>query len=154
MVKMTFSVPGARKPEHMIYDSNCSALKEVEACDDTWFKGVGMCVDAFHLRTKHKASDLFCRTRCDPKHYPELINPDGSWYFNSLIAKQTNVWLGGYHSIVWEMLPVKFNFFLDEMIMRHNWALVLKMEKAGQAPCNAPLLVIPLLLCQILDLSL
>jgi hypothetical protein len=138
MVKKTFSVPGARKPKHMIYNSNCNALKEVEALDDTWFEGIGMCVDVFHLRTKHKASDLFCYTQCDPKRYPELINPDGSWYFNSLIAKQTNIWLGSYHSIVREMLPVKFNFFLDEMIMRRNWALVLKMEKAGQALCNAP----------------
>jgi hypothetical protein len=62
MVKKTFSVPGARKPEHLIYNSNCNALKEVESRHDTWFIGVGMCVDAFHLRTKHKASDKFCRT--------------------------------------------------------------------------------------------
>jgi hypothetical protein len=132
MVKKTFSVPGARKPEHLIYDSNCNALKEVEARNDDWFVGVGMCVDAFHLRTKHKATDTFCRTRCDPKHYPELINPDGSWYFNSSIAEQTNVWLGGYHAIVREMLPVKFNFFLDEMVMRRNRALAEKMTKTGQ----------------------
>jgi hypothetical protein len=138
MVKKTFSVPGARKPEHLIYDSNCNALREVEARGDVWFDGVGMCVDAFHLRTKHKASDLFCHTRCDPKHYPELINPDGSWYFNSLIAEQTNVWLGGYHAIVREMLPVKFNFFLDEMVMRRNRALVSKMERTGHAPHHAP----------------
>jgi hypothetical protein len=31
MVKKTFLVPGARKPEHLIYDSNCNALKEVES---------------------------------------------------------------------------------------------------------------------------
>jgi hypothetical protein len=97
-----------------------------------------MCVDTFHLCTKHKASDEFCRTRCDPKHYPKLLRPDGSWYFNSSIAEQTNVWLGGYHAIVQEMLPVKFNFFLDEMVMRHNRALVAKMEKSGQAPRCAP----------------
>jgi hypothetical protein len=116
MVKKTFSVPGARKPEHLIYDSNCNALKEVEAHCDAWFTSVGMCVDIFHLRTKHKV----CWTCCDPKHYPELINPDGSWYFNSSIAEQTNVWLGGYHAIVQEMAPVKYNFFLDEMVMQRN----------------------------------
>jgi hypothetical protein len=33
---------------------------------------------------------------------------------------------------------VKFNFFLDEMVMRHNRALVAKMEKSGQALCCAP----------------
>lgn len=62
MVKKTFSVPGSRKPEHLIYDSNCLALKEVNARLDSWFTGVGMCVGTFHLRTKHKASDMFCRT--------------------------------------------------------------------------------------------
>jgi hypothetical protein len=46
MVKKTFSVPGARKPEHLIYDSDCNALKEVEARHDDWFVGVGMCMDA------------------------------------------------------------------------------------------------------------
>ena len=97
-----------------------------------------MCVDAFHLCTKHKASDEFCRMQCDPKHYPKLINPDGSWYFNSSIAEQTNVWLGSYHAIVREMLPVKYNFFLDELVMRCNRALVAKMEKAGDAPRRAP----------------
>lgn len=97
-----------------------------------------MCVDAFHLRTKHKASDTFCRTRCDPKHYPELIKSDGAWYFNTSIAEQTNVWMGGYHAIVREMLPTKYNFFLDEMVMRRNRVLVGKMEKAGEAPSRAP----------------
>ena len=40
MVKNTFSVPGARKPDHLIYDNNCNALKEVESCQDTWCVGV------------------------------------------------------------------------------------------------------------------
>lgn len=116
-VKVTFSVPGARKPQHLIYDSNCNALKEVEAQKNTYFSDMGMCVDAFHLRTKHNINDTFYRERCDPKNYPELLNVDGSWYFNTSIAEQTNIWLGGYHAIVREMLPVKYNFFLDEMIM-------------------------------------
>ena len=36
------------------------------------------------------------------------------------------------------MLPVKFNFFLDEMAMQRNKALVVKMEKAGEDPHCAP----------------
>ena len=63
---------------------------------------------------------------------------DGSWYFNSSIAEQTNVWLGSYHAIVQEMVPVKFNFFLDEMVMRRNRALVAKMERDRKAPHCAP----------------
>ena len=102
------------------------------------FVGVRMCVEAFYLWTKHKAIDTFCCTQCDPKNYPDLINPDGSWYFNSSIAEQMNVWLGGYHAIVWEMLLVKYNFFLDEMIACHNQALVLKMKMDRLVPQHAP----------------
>jgi hypothetical protein len=40
-----------------------------------------------------------------------------AWFFISSIAKQTNVWLGSYHSICREMLVDKYNFFLDEMIV-------------------------------------
>ena len=138
MVKKMFSVPGSHKPEHLIYNSNCNALKEVESWGDRWFVGVRMCVEAFYLWTKHKATDTFCSTQCDPKNYPDLINPDGSWYFNSSIAEQMNVWLGGYHAIVWEMLLVKFNFFLGEMIACHNQPLVLKMKMDRLVPQHAP----------------
>ncbi|KAF8222056.1 hypothetical protein L208DRAFT_1324528, partial [Tricholoma matsutake] len=44
-------------------------------------------------------------------------------YFNLLIAEQTNVWLGGYHSICCKMVIDKYHFFLDEMIMRRNLTL-------------------------------
>jgi len=39
-------------------------------------------------------------------------------FFNASIAEQTNVWLEGYHSMCWEMHVDKYNYFLDEMIMR------------------------------------
>ncbi|KAG1752713.1 uncharacterized protein EDB91DRAFT_1234687 [Suillus paluster] len=138
MVKTTFSLPGAQKPEHIMYDSNCNALHEVQSRNDTWFDNVGVCVDAFHFRTKHKEGDTFCQTRCNPAHYPELLNADGSWFFNSSITEQANVWLGGYHNIVREMLPDKYNFFLDEMVMRRNRALIKAMEDRGQFPWYSP----------------
>ncbi|KAG1838382.1 hypothetical protein DFJ58DRAFT_733873 [Suillus subalutaceus] len=87
MVKTMFSLPGAQKPEHIMYDSNCNALREVQSRNDTWFDNVGMCVNAFHFQTKHKEGDDFCQTRCNPAHYPELLNADGSWFFNSSIAE-------------------------------------------------------------------
>ncbi|KAG2751907.1 hypothetical protein P692DRAFT_20871831 [Suillus brevipes Sb2] len=112
MVEKMFSLPHARKPQHMIYDSNCNVLREVESCKITFFEGMGMCVDAFHHKTKHKASDVFCRERCDMRAYPELVDEDGKYYFNSSIAEQTNVWFGGFHNICREMTPVKYDFFL------------------------------------------
>jgi hypothetical protein len=139
MIKTTFSVPGAQKPEHVMYDSNCNALREVQSCQDRWFDDVGMCVDAFHYRTKHKEGDHFCQTRCNPADYPELLNADGSWYFNSSIAEQVNVWLGGYHNIIREMLPDKYDFFLDEMVMRRNRALIQRMEETGKFPAYSPM---------------
>lgn len=83
-------------------------------------------------------NDTFCCNRCDPKHFPALLNADGSWYFNTSIAEQTNVWLGGYHAIVREMLPVKYNLFLDEMILCRNRDLVATMIVANEAPKHAP----------------
>ncbi|KAG1731337.1 uncharacterized protein EDB91DRAFT_1085097 [Suillus paluster] len=69
-----FSLPHARKPQHLIYDSNCNALREVESRKIKFFEGMGMCVDAFHHKTKHKASDTFCQQHCDMKAYPELLD--------------------------------------------------------------------------------
>ncbi|KAE9388674.1 hypothetical protein BT96DRAFT_835922, partial [Gymnopus androsaceus JB14] len=50
------------------------------------------------------------------------------WFFNSSIAEQNNVWLGGYSSIVREMGSVKYNFFLDEMIRCKNKLILSKLQ--------------------------
>jgi hypothetical protein len=138
MVEKMFSLPRARKPQHLIYDSNCNALREVESRKIAFFEGMGMCVDAFHHKTKHKASDLFCRERCDMKAYPELLDDDGKYYFNSSIAEQTNVWFGSFHNICREMTPVKYDFFLDEMILRRNRMTVATLRIQGRLPHHPP----------------
>src|SRR5262245_50635748 len=139
MVKRAMSVPGAQKPEHMIYDSNCDAKKQVLARNDTWFDDVGMCVDAWHFKCKHAKSDTFCQTHCNPANYPELMSEDGKgWFFNTSIAEQTNVWLGGYLSICREMLKVKYNFFLDEMVRLRNTEVVRRLEGQGHFPRCSP----------------
>jgi hypothetical protein len=69
--------------------------------------------------------------------YPELMTEEGKWFFNTSIAEQTNVW-GGYHSICWEMLPVKYDFFLDEMIRLRNIEVVKSLEAAGHHPDHHP----------------
>lgn len=132
MVKKAFSVPGALKPDYIFYDSNCQARKQAEK--DPWFRNIVMCVDSWHFNNKHKTSDTYCRTYCNPHHYAELLDEFGKWFFNSSVAEQVNAWLQGYHSICREMLPVKFNFFLDEMIRLRNIELLKRQEKAGQRP--------------------
>ena len=84
-----FSLAQACKPQHMIYDSNCNALREVQSCGIEFFEGMGMCMDAFHHKTKHRVSDTFCQENCNMKSYPELLDEEGGYYFNSSIAEQT-----------------------------------------------------------------
>ncbi|KAJ7023008.1 hypothetical protein C8F04DRAFT_1271905 [Mycena alexandri] len=135
-VQKACSVPGAFKPEHLIYDTNCDAKQQVLAHPDmwSWFTDVAMTVDVFHFLNKHSVTHTFCQEHCNPAKFPDLMTPDGHWYFNTSIAEQTNVWLGGYHSIVREMLPVKYNFFLDEMIRLRNVQTLAKLAADGHNP--------------------
>jgi CxC6 like cysteine cluster associated with KDZ transposases len=134
MVKNAFSVPGAHKPEHIFYDTNCLARQQAEK--DPWFKGIGMCVDAWHFRNKHATSHAYCQLNCNPAMYPELMDDFSAWFFNTSIAEQTNAWLGGYHSMCREMLPAKFDFFLDEMIRLRNIEVINRLERQGHHPIN------------------
>jgi len=97
------------------------------------YQKFGLHVDVFHWDCKH--TDIECSVHCNPHNFPDFVGPDGkTWVFNSSIVEQTNVWLGGYHAILWEMGVVKFNFFLDEMIMRKNQIVKGKLEKDGMFP--------------------
>jgi hypothetical protein len=107
--------------------------------DDLFFKDIGLTVDIFHLKSKHSEADVFCQEHCNLAAYPELISQDNQgWYFNSSIAEQTNVWLGGYHAICREMLIDKHAFFLDEMILCRNQMTRQKLMKEGRSPSHWP----------------
>jgi hypothetical protein len=99
-----------------------------------YFADIGLSVDVFHFNCKHSEKDTYCQENCKPAAFPELINDNGGWYFNSSVAEQTNAWIGGYHNICREMLVDKFNFFLNEMIIRRNRRTLAKLEKEGQRP--------------------
>ena len=132
MVKNAFSVPSACKPEHIFYDTNCLARQQAEK--DPWFNGIGMCVDAWHFRNKHAVTHQYCQLNCNPAQYPELISSSNSWFFNTSVAEQTNSWLGGYHSMCREMLPTKYDFFLDEMIRLRNIEVIKHLDHQGHHP--------------------
>ncbi|KAG8916564.1 hypothetical protein FRC01_002991 [Tulasnella sp. 417] len=132
-IKRLFFVPES-KPEYIFYDNNCNLAKHVK--HDPWWDDIGLPVDVFHFKCKHKESDLFCQSYCNPALFPELMDGD-EWRFNSSIAEQTNVWFGGYHSICREMQVDRFNFFLDEMIMRKNRLLIAKLKADGAQPSYA-----------------
>lgn len=134
MVKNAFSVPGAQKPEHVIYDTNCDAKQQAMASSDQFWDNVGMCVDVWHFLNKHQVTHTFCQTHCNPAMYPELMNERGEWFFNTSVAEQTNSWLGGYHSICREMLPAKYELFLDEMIRLRNLEVLKRLDAEGSRP--------------------
>lgn len=133
MIKRTFRED--IKPNHIFFDNNCTLAKMVAT--DPFFDDIGLSVDVFHFKSKHSVTDEFCQAHCNPAAFPELEGTNGkAWYFNSSIAEQTNVWLGGYHAICREMLVDKYNFFLDEMIMRRNQATKAKLIEQGHCPGN------------------
>jgi len=131
MIKRTFHKD--IKPDHIFFDNNCLLAKMV--MNDPFFHNIGLTVDVFHFKSKHSEGDIFCQTNCNASAYPELLGVNRkAWYFNSLIAEQTNVWLSGYHAIFREMLVDKFNFFLNEMIMQRNHATKEKLIRQGCSP--------------------
>ena len=132
MLENAFSVPGAKKPEHIFYDTNCLARQQAEK--NPWFEGIGMCVDVWHFLNKHQVTHEYCQKHCNPSMYPELLDEFGRWFFNTSVAEQINAWLQGYHSICREMLPTKFDFFLDEMIRRRNIEHLKKLKEGGLNP--------------------
>jgi len=137
MIKRTFRMPGTM-PDHIFFDNNCQVAKHVR--DDPAFKHVGLSVDVFHFKSKHAITDTFCQAYCNPAAFPELQGEGNKqWYFNSSIAEQTNSWLGGYHSICREMLVDKYNFFLDEMILRRNKVTKEKLTQEGEMPSTWPM---------------
>ncbi|EFI27234.1 hypothetical protein CC1G_15062 [Coprinopsis cinerea okayama7 len=120
-------------PEHILFDNNCTLKKMVK--DDPDFANVGLTVDVFHFKCKHSQLDTFCQEHCNPESYPELKKEGGKgWFFNSSIAEQTNVWLGGYHAICRTMSAARYNFFLDEMIERRNRNTISKLRAMGAHP--------------------
>lgn len=127
------------KPAHIFYDNNCNLRKHVMKEGDLFFADIGLTVDVFHFNCKHSTKDQYCQIHCNPAGFPELLGEDGvGWYFNSSAAEQTNAWLGGYHSICREMVAHKFNFFLDEMIIRHNRRVLGNLASMGHTPRHWP----------------
>ena len=101
---------------------------------EKFFKDSIMVVDVFHFGCKHKRTDNFCQSNCNPAAYKELYDENEKWIFNSSAAEQANAWIVRFRPIVRDMLAHNFNFFLDEMIMRRNKVTVANLRRRGTAP--------------------
>ena len=126
-------------PEIVIYDLGCQAFQHLKKVGNDLWKKVGFPVDVFHWTSKHKKTSDACAVDCNPSNFDELIEEDKkSWFFNSSIVEQTNVWLGGYHAILREMGVTKYNFFLDEMVLRKNRLTRTSLQQVGTSPSYIP----------------
>jgi hypothetical protein len=122
------------RSEYYIYDNGCSLSKHLQTQGDDYFDGCAFPIDVFHFKSKHKETDTFCMQNCNPMQYVDLTDEDGNWTFNTSIAEQTNVWLGGFHAVVREMVAERYNFFLDEMVKRRNRWVISELERKGKRP--------------------
>jgi hypothetical protein len=139
MLRKVFRAEGSA-PDIVFYDNNCTLYKHLVRIGDPMVESVGFPVDVYWT-SKHKKGGEECAYHCNPYVFPELLKSGGDgkeWAFNSSIAEQTNVWLGGYHAILREMGATKFNFFLDEMIIRKNRLTVAKLREDGCCPNIRP----------------
>jgi hypothetical protein len=118
-------------------DNNCQIQRVLRSRDDDYFSACALPVDVFHFKCKHKESDDFCAQHCNPAQWPELMIRD-EWRFNSSAAEQTNAWYGNFISIVREMAPFRYNFFLDEMVRRRNLFTANELSKRGFQPYLIP----------------
>jgi hypothetical protein len=138
MLQKVFHVKGS-KPDIVIYDNNCTLYKYLVQQNIWLFDTIGFPVDVFHWKCKHTKDGVKCSYHCNPTLFPELLGTDRkAWFFNSSIAEQTNVWLGGYHAILREMGSDKYDYFLDEMVMRKNRLTKAKLEADGMLPDYVP----------------
>ncbi|KAI0310867.1 hypothetical protein OF83DRAFT_1252236 [Amylostereum chailletii] len=119
------------------YDNACSFKKHVQAKGDSYFDGIAMPVDVFHMKTKHKETDAFCGQYCNPAMFPDLV-VNGRWWFNTSAAEMTNAWIGGFGAIVREMRPDRYDFFLDEMIKHRNRMIVDDLRERDAYPFEIP----------------
>ncbi|KAH8797228.1 hypothetical protein DL96DRAFT_1825368 [Flagelloscypha sp. PMI_526] len=117
-------------PDVIFYDNNCRLYRHLRHNNDDLIHRVCLPVDVFHWMCKHKKTDIECSEHCNPWKFSELRGEAGiGWYFNSSAAEQTNVWLGGYHSILREMRADRYDFVLDELIYRRNRIALAKLEE-------------------------
>lgn len=123
------------KPRHIFFDNNCTLAWSMQS--DQFFDNIKLTVDVFHFKSKHAKTDEFCQHYCNPAGHPELLGENGNaWYFNSSIAEQTNVWLGGYHSICQEITAVRYDFYLDQMVAQWNAMTLDKIHTNGSQSRN------------------
>ncbi|KZO93021.1 hypothetical protein CALVIDRAFT_486523, partial [Calocera viscosa TUFC12733] len=139
---LTTVFPSRRSaPDVLFYDNNCQLHRYIADHPrlQEHFQDTALVVDIFHFKSKHSEKDLYCNRHCNALAYPELFDEESkTWTFNSSACEQTNAWLNNFQPIVREMLPVRYEFFLDEVIKERNRHRVEELQKRGHMPHLVP----------------
>ncbi|KZT50815.1 hypothetical protein CALCODRAFT_444049 [Calocera cornea HHB12733] len=127
-------------PQVLFFDNSCSLRRWLQDRPEAaHFKNTALVVDVFHYKSKHSQEDVFCSTHCNPAAYPDLYDVDNKrWTFNSSACEQANAWLRKYQGQLREMSAIRFEFFLDEVIMAKNEATVEDLRRRGHEPHLRP----------------
>ncbi|KAJ7048313.1 hypothetical protein C8F01DRAFT_1380331 [Mycena amicta] len=118
------------RPNYIVYDKACELLRHIVTQNplDTWLKTTSFIVDAWHY-IGHRASDLLCRTRCNPApldgSQPDLVlieqDDNGETHktraFNTETAEQFNSWLNGFESQLKQMTDVNYDFSVHVLML-------------------------------------
>ena len=129
----------ASLPDVIFFDNNCHFVEMIDNMPHArkYFEAVAFPVDVFHFKS-HSPKHKICAERCNPYSWPDLLKEDGSWRFNSSASEQTNIWYGGFQSIVREMPSIRYNFVLDEVVNVRNAIRHEQLERDGAQPYLIP----------------
>jgi hypothetical protein len=135
----TLSKPGMPTLNLFIFGSACRLSLHVKAQGKHWWDSIGLPVDIFHFKSKHKETDQHCREYCNPAMFEDVLvvnekTGKEEWYFNTSISEQNNIWLGGFHTMCRDMRAVFYDFFLDEMIRLQNEVTLVRLHLQGPEP--------------------
>ncbi|KAF7353247.1 hypothetical protein MSAN_01512500 [Mycena sanguinolenta] len=118
------------RPSYIAYDNACDLLRYIatQNATDIWLTTTKFIVDAWHY-IGHKATDVVCRTRCNPApmdgSQPDLVltqeDSNGQVHqtraFNTETAEQLNSWLNGFESQLRQMSDVNYDFFVHVLML-------------------------------------
>ncbi|KAJ6529563.1 hypothetical protein DFH09DRAFT_934714 [Mycena vulgaris] len=133
------------RPSFVVYDKACDLLRHIVTQDpnDLWIKTTKFVVDAWHY-IGHQATDVLCRTRCNPAptdgSQPDLVlaqvDDNGAVHqtraFNTETAEQFNSWLDGFESQLQQMTDVNFDFYVHVLMLIYGEMIEKKVVAGGR----------------------
>ena len=135
------------RPSFISYDNACNLLRHVATHDilNPWLRSTRFIVDAFHY-VNHRASDILCRTRCNPSPangsqldllVPQVNPATGQTIvkraFNTEAAEQFNSWADGFESQLQQMSNTTYDFTVHVALLLYKERREEEIECKGYA---------------------